>query len=97
MEPSGSEPLPESVTLFAGRVMVWSAPALAIGDWFAAEAPAISSQLMFHPAVEIDWIRMVWVPALRLMALVTVCHVCQVPVLGIVTVESTAVPLLTWN
>src|SRR6476620_7141871 len=98
MEPSGSEPVPDSVTLFAGRVMVLSAPALAVGDWLAADAPAISSQLMFHPAPVVDCSLMVCVPAARLMVAVVVCQDWKPPVVGTFTVARTVPPLFfIWN
>src|SRR6476661_8047943 len=98
MEPSGSEPVPESVTLFAGRVMVWSAPALAVGGWLAAEAPAISSQLIFHPAPVVDCSLMVCVPAARLMVAVVVCQDWKPPVVGTATVPNTLpLPFFTWS
>ncbi len=34
--PSASVPLPFNVTVFTGKVMTWSEPALAVGAWLAA-------------------------------------------------------------
>jgi hypothetical protein len=34
--PSGSDPLPLKFTLLVGRVIDWSDPAFAVGDWLAA-------------------------------------------------------------
>src|SRR6476619_7680996 len=90
MLPSASEPEPVSVTLEAGSVIVWSAPALDDGDWLTVVPPAISSQLIFQTAPEVDCSLMVCVPAARLMVAVVVCQDWKPPVVGTFTVARTA-------
>src|SRR6476661_10359507 len=95
MVPSASVPDPESVTELAGRLMLWSVPALAVGAWLLPWES--SSQLMFQPADEVAASLSVCGPAVRFTVTFTVCQVCHPPVEGRVTDASTVAPFFTWR
>ena len=44
MEPLASVPLPDMVVVLIGKVMVWSVPAFATGDWLAVAFTVTTSE-----------------------------------------------------